>query len=247
MTAPSNPGGPQNRPADLQFDKAEQTDASCVVCSQLIAGTYFEINGQVTCPRCRTTVVAQFNAGTSPGRFARAVTLGLLAAGAGFGIYYAIAKFTGMEFSIIAIVVGVMVGAAVKRGSNGRGGRRYQLLAVFLTYAAIVSTYVPFAFAQAREASQTAVDSAAVASTKDTVALATTSTPADTAEISGGEALTALVMFAGIVLALPFLAGFENILGLVIIGIGLYAAWTTVGRTVLKITGPYRVAATPAS
>ena len=235
------------RPDGLQFDKAEQTTATCAVCSQPISSTYFEVNGQVTCPRCRSAVVQQFNAGSSAGRFTRALGLGVLAAGAGFAIYYVIAKLTGMEFSIIAILVGVMVGAAVKRGSNGRGGVRYQLLAVFLTYASIVSSYVPFAFEQVREEARAARDSTAAAASSDTVALATASNPADTTAISGGEAAVALVMLAGLILALPFLAGLENILGLLIIGIGLYAAWTTVGKVTLKITGPYRVGAAPAS
>jgi hypothetical protein len=35
------------------------------------------------------------------------------------------------------------VGVAVRAGSYGRGGPRYQALAVFITYSAIVSTYVP--------------------------------------------------------------------------------------------------------
>jgi hypothetical protein len=180
---------------------------------------------------------------------------GLLAAGAGFGIYYAIAKLTGMEFSIIAIVVGVMVGAAVKRGSNGRGGWRYQLLAVFLTYTAIVSTYVPFVIEGLREGSQTATDSAAVRDSApgalrrsgDTVTIAAAAPADSAATVTAGQAAVGLMMLTGLFLALPFLAGFENIMGLVIIAIGLYAAWSTAGRTALKITGPYRLgaAATP--
>ena len=37
-----------------------------------------------------------------------------------------------------------MVGRAVRNGTEGRGGRFYQFLAVFLTYSAIVLMYVPF-------------------------------------------------------------------------------------------------------
>jgi hypothetical protein len=39
--------------------------------------------------------------------------------------------------SLVALVVGFLVGFAVKKGSNGRGGPPYQWLAVFLTYTAI--------------------------------------------------------------------------------------------------------------
>ena len=41
--------------------------------------------------------------------------------------------------ALIAIVVGLFVGRAVRWGSGGRGGRLYQGLAVVLTYLAIVS------------------------------------------------------------------------------------------------------------
>src|SRR6266566_11816 len=58
----------------------------------------------------------------------------------GAAVYFGIAALTGYEFGLVAIVVGLLVGGAVRKGSNGRGGRRYQLLAVFLTYTAVVVT-----------------------------------------------------------------------------------------------------------
>ena len=58
-------------------------------------------------------------------------------------MYYAITAISGYEFGLIAIVVGFGVGTAVRWGSNGRGGKRYQALAMALTYLAIVATYIP--------------------------------------------------------------------------------------------------------
>ena len=55
----------------------------------------------------------------------------------------------------------------------------------------------------------------------------------------------ALLVTAGIVLAIPFLAGFENIIGIIIIGIGLYEAWKLNRREALTITGPHAIARTP--
>ena len=52
-------------------------------------------------------------------------------------------------------------------------------------------------------------------------------------------------MTAGIVLAIPFLAGLENIMGIIIIGIGLYEAWKLNRREALTITGPHAIARTP--
>ena len=61
----------------------------------------------------------------------------------GCGIWYAVRALTGYEVGLIAIIVGLLVGGAVRKGSKRRGGRLYQTLAVLLTYASIVSTYVP--------------------------------------------------------------------------------------------------------
>ena len=51
--------------------------------------------------------------------------------------------------------------------------------------------------------------------------------------------IAALVMLAAII---PILAGFSNIIGLLIIAIAVFEAWKLNRRVVLNITGPYRVA-----
>ena len=53
---------------------------------------------------------------------------------------------TGWNFSLVAILVGYTVGGAVRTGSDDRGGLFYRLLAVFLTYSAIVGMFVPDAW-----------------------------------------------------------------------------------------------------
>jgi hypothetical protein len=55
-----------------------------------------------------------------------------------------------------------------------------------------------------------------------------------------------VAIVAVIAIAAPFLAGFENIIGLVIIGIGLYEAWKLNKRTELAISGPHALASRPA-
>src|SRR5262249_59140123 len=67
----------------------------------------------------------------------------MLAATVGAVIYYAFVRATGANWALIAIVVGFMVGGAVRKGTGNRGGRLYQLLAVFLTYSSIVAMNVP--------------------------------------------------------------------------------------------------------
>ena len=48
-------------------------------------------------------------------------------------------------------------------------------------------------------------------------------------------------MLFGLMLALPFLSGIENIIGIVIIAIGVYEAWKINKRP--AITGPHAVGA----
>src|SRR3989475_2456381 len=141
---------PVNQPSagapmeSLQFDHAERDGSAasltCAVCSQAIATSYYEVNGNVTCQRCRSQTLAGWNRGSPGGRFAKALGLGLGAAVVGAGIYFGIAALTGYEFGLVAIVVGVLVGGAGRKGWTGRAGRRYQLLAMFLTYTAVVVT-----------------------------------------------------------------------------------------------------------
>ncbi len=60
-------------------------------------------------------------------------------------IYYAIIRTTGWNIGIVAVLIGLMVGGAVRKGSGNRGGLGYQLLAVFLTYSAIAAMLLPVA------------------------------------------------------------------------------------------------------
>ena len=60
--------------------------------------------------------------------------------------------------------------------------------------------------------------------------------------LAAGVALViAVVLILAIACAAPFLAGFENVIGIVIIGIGLYEAWKLNRRTILTITGPHAI------
>ena len=56
-------------------------------------------------------------------------------------IYSAFAMFTGAEASLIGIAAGLAVGQCVYYASGKRGGRSYQLLAIFLAFAAFDLTY----------------------------------------------------------------------------------------------------------
>lgn len=241
---------PTPPPGDLQFDRVETEGAkapgTCAECGQPIRDVYYEVNGRVLCDRCRRKAQAKWAAGSSAGRFGKAVVFGLVAAAAGSALYYAVLALTGYEFGLIAIVVGLAVGVAVNKGSNGRGGWKYQTLAMFLTYTSIVSSYVPLIIREAqtqRLSDSLYVDSAASPLVLDSAqAVATSDSGSGESPLPSNPALAVLVGI-GVIYAIPFLAGFQNIIGIVIIAIGLYEAWKLNKRAELNVAGPFKVAA----
>jgi hypothetical protein len=240
----------------LQFEKAEfenaPAQAQCAQCNRALLGSYYEVDGQTICEACKYTIESRMTEGSGAGRFVRATGAGLVAAALGATLYYAIAAISGYEFGLIAIVVGFGVGSAVRWGSNGRGGKRYQALAMALTYLAIVATYIPPIVQGFREgAAETAAVEPTAADGAPSAVPAAAAAPSEAADTAEGEPTGALPMLIAVVLivaiacAAPFLAGFENIMGIVIIGIGLYEAWKLNQRTTVTITGPHAISHAP--
>jgi hypothetical protein len=230
----------------LQFDRAEYGDtkaeaAVCASCGQRIWSSYFAVNDQVTCERCKTDVELQRSQGSGVGRFLRATVFGAGAGAVGAGLWYGVRAATGYEVGLIAIVVGFMVGAAVRKGSNGRGGWLYQALAMFLTYGSIVSTYVPFIVEGLKQAA--AEETQKSASPAAEGAAPTKAGPDE--PMSAGQGVVALVVVTVLIgvfaFAAPFLMGFQNIIGILIIGFGVYEAWKLNRRVPLEIAGPFRL------
>jgi hypothetical protein len=126
---------PGPAPQDLQFERAEPlTEASagpdarrCVVCKLPIADSYFHAQGQVVCPNCAGRIQSGQQAPPAIA-LGRAALYGLGAAAAGCALYAAVAILLHLEIGIIAIAVGIMVGKAIRAGSNGLGGRPQQIL-----------------------------------------------------------------------------------------------------------------------
>jgi hypothetical protein len=270
MTSDETKQPTERRP--LQFDTAEpagghgatMTALACSVCNAEISTSYYEVNSAILCMSCRSTLRVQLTGGSGSARFTKAIGLGLLAAAAGSALYYGILALTGYEIGLVAIAVGFLVGRAVNRGSQGRGGRAYQALAVGLTYFAIVTTYIPFIVKSIRDNPPAVVaDSTAKAtptpdsgsSAAPTVAAANeapkqqgapsaaSSAPADAKKVTFGQALLGLVALLALAAAAPVLAGFQNIVGMLIIGFALFEAWRQNQRVQLAITGPYQVGA----
>ena len=78
----------------------------------------------------------------------KATSFGIAAAIAGAVLYYAILKSTGYHIGLVAVLVGFMVGGAVKKGTAVVAGCSINCLPSFLTYSSIVAFHVPFLFRQ---------------------------------------------------------------------------------------------------
>lgn len=250
---------------DLQFDKAVYKDNAsgpsvCAACKSPLAGSYYQVNQSVTCPSCKTRLEKQFTSGSPAGRVIKALAFGIPAAILGAGLYYLIMDLTGYELGLVAIVIGWMVGAAVRKGSNYSGGLPYQIIAVVLTYMAICSTYIP-SIIKGMEQSYTeeSADPAMKPVTMKFELLTDYAEAADAPEPQAAQSAVAgvnpapeeevtlfqyalgfAVLFA-FALAAPFLMGFSNIIGLLIIGFGVFEAWKMNKKAGLDIQGPFDV------
>jgi hypothetical protein len=234
----------------LQFDTAVPINApseaatsapgvTCVVCQQTITDEYFDVNGQSVCSRCQKPLANHAEVPRGFGVFVRAALYGLGAAILGAILYYAVIAVTDFEIGIVAIAIGYMVGYAIRLATGGRGGRRFQVLALVLTYWAVGLAYTPIVFkgiAQ-REASSNASASSQPA-------------PAEPASEDKPLGPGALIIALGIVLAfsfaLPVLTVFGSLpaglLSGAIIAFGMRQAWNMTGSPPLVITGPFRIA-----
>ena len=236
--------------------------AACSLCAEPIRSTWYRSGKMTFCPSCRAAAGAE--RGTPASRALRALGFGAAAAALSAIVWYAVIVWTEREFGLLAIGVGLLVGGAVRLGSHRRGGWRYQALAMTLTYAAIVTAYVPLLFQAAIEASDEAGDPSVWAETAPLAASSealdrelvdaekgpapsaeVTAEPSDTAE-SGAPLGVAAFLFglgalAGLVFAAPFLAGFENFFGWVILAIALFEAWRLNRREELVFDGPHHL------
>ena len=139
-----------------------------------------------------------------------------------------------------------------------RGGRRFQILAVVLTYWAVGLAYAPLVYAGSDGHSRKAT-TASTGTTTDSVS-APGEAAKDSATIAAGDTITkkgspSLLFSFGalffLIFALPvmMIAGSMpgGLLSAFIILIGLRQAWHMTAAPVYKISGPYRVGTGPSA
>lgn len=241
-----------------QFETAEYakkpgTD-QCKFCGQSIAGKFYRVNGGMSCASCAERASRERPA-DSHAAFVRAVLFGIGGALAGLIVYAAFGIMTGLMIGYIALAVGFLVGKAMMAGSKGFGGRRYQIVALLLTYAAValggMSIGVYQYVKQDKAAKQAQVQQAAPPSQAAQQDPAQTETPvtpqqpqqSQKSTMSFAAAMGRLLLYG---LAAPFLeleSGVSGVIGLVILFVGLRIAWQlTAGRPTLALEGPFETA-----
>ena len=170
----------------------------CSICGSVLSGKAYLVDSKLACANCATA------AGVGPpaddhAAFAQGLLFGIGAALLGLAFYATFTIVTHIYIGYVALAVGWLVGKAIKTGSGGVGGLRYQISAVVLTYAAISLAEIPILMARAIEHGGGDIDWAGMA--------------------------PRLVLWG---IASPFLElgdGFFGIIGLVILFVGIRIAW----------------------
>jgi hypothetical protein len=224
-------GDPSQAPGDAPV---------CRACSTSIVGSYYTLGDQMLCEPCHFAVRDAGAPGSALSRAFGALGLGLVAAIVAGALWLVVTELTGYEIGLIAIVVGFLVGAAVRIGGRAVGGIGYQLLAVLLTYSAIVMTYVPAIVSELRanEALIAQLESETTDPTRIELSAEGDVTPAvDEWAIT----ITLYLISVPFAYAAPFLIGFENAIGLLIIGFALFQAGKMNKTALLEMQGPFRL------
>jgi hypothetical protein len=214
----------------------------CQYCKQPIAGNYYRINGAIACSTC-ASITHNEKAKDTHAAFTRGLLYGIGAAIAGMILYATFEIATGIIIGYVSLAVGWMVGKAMMKGSNGVGGRRYQIAAALLTYAAVSLAAVPVMIHYARDhqrhaqTRQQSLD-AEQHQLESESGQAPQSRPQPRMNI--GPVLGRLVLFG---LASPFLDVMGNLVGglfgLVILFVGIrIAVRMTAGRPA-EVFGPF--------
>ena len=178
--------------------------------------------------------------------FARGLLLGAGAALLGLILYATFTIVTGWYIGYVALGVGWLVGTAIKKGSGGIGGKRYQVAAVLLTYASISLASIPILISYSMKhhhakQQQTAQVSGSDSSSTSEASDASSNVGTQRRQVNWTAAIGQLALWG---LASPFLElqdPVHGLIGLVILFVGLRIAYRLAAAKALRVDGPYRV------
>lgn len=238
----------------------------CKVCQQAVTGEYYRIHGNMVCGGCTERARHELPS-DSHEAYIRGLLFGVGGAIAGLIGYAAVVIILqGWVIGYFSLAVGWLVAKAMLAGSKGLGGRRYQIAAVLLTYAAVSMAAVPIAIWQlnhrlhppARAARTRAGQPDSQSSGQEPMAADGQSAQQDSQQNSQtsdspaarpsahpprslGNRVASLALLG---LSSPFWelrsGSFYGIVNLVILFVGMRIAWQlTAGRS-LAISGPFK-------
>ena len=221
----------------------------CQFCQQPLSGTYYRVNAAVACPGCAEKMRSEIDTDRHAA-YVRALTYGIGAAVAGLIGYALIAiLLQGWVISYMSIGVGWIVGTAMMKGSNGVGGRRYQIAAALLTYEAVSMAAVPIWIhfagerSEQRQTQQLKLEQEQRQLEQESGQRPSEPQPAPRAERTPASLGTWLARVALIGLASPFvqLSGnpFWGLMGLLILFFGMRIAWRIAAGRPFGVYGPF--------
>jgi len=235
-----------------QFATAEYAGSGdrCKSCNQPISGSYYRVNGAMACENCATQLKNQLPK-DSHSAFMRALAFGAGAAIVGLIGYAAFAIITGITIGYVALAVGWLIGKAMHKGSNGMRGRRHQIAAAALTYAAVSMAAIPIYISQINkdkgarpahvQSSPSSPGSAAVAPDDGSGTNPSPGQqPSNEPKINPFAAIGVLALVG---LASPFLdlqSPIHGAIGLLILFVGMRFAWQQAAAPQIDILGPFQ-------
>jgi len=223
----------------------------CQFCHQGIGGTYYRVNESMACPSCVDRARNE-RAQDAPAAFVRAITAGIGAAVVGLIGYALIAIILqGWVIAIMSIGVGFLIGTAMMKASKGVGGRRYQIAAVLLTYAAVSMSAIPIWIyfgnqhhTQQTERQKLEAEQRQLEEESGQQQQRPAQRPASALSIGQWLARVALLGLAS-----PFLqlqASPAAAIGLIILFVGMRMAWKIAAGHPFEVYGPFDNAPQPA-
>jgi hypothetical protein len=232
--------------SELSFERAEYTSgdsasAPCANCRQPLREQYWKWQSQLVCDGCRGKVAETLARSQSGAAFRKALLVGggtALACGVAYAVFVGVTK---VQFALATIGIAFAIARVVRKASGGISGRRFQVLAVALTYVASSMGYLPGIIQGIRETPAKHAASQAETPSSPSEPNAAPA-PGEKHKASLLDLFMALGMLFGIMLAAPFLEITEAPIGVLIVAFGLWEAWKLPRGIPIRIEGPYRVA-----
>ena len=229
----------------------------CSDCRTPMRAHYYVVNERPLCAKCRSPYVRRKERTDGKGAMLRVgLQAGLVALISAAVLAGAIAVFAPLRIFLV-VPIGYLIGKQIMKALDGYSARRYQYLAVSLTYLCfLVGFAVPTVLQASKDRERRAENRARMQGTMATQTdalrdeMAAAGVPfepepptAMSAAVGPGPGL-AFVMF----LLLPFIASLQfgmafSAVGFTSLGYGLYQAWKrTDGQGMyLELSGPFRV------